>query len=64
MKKVLLATLTTSALLAGFSLPASAQDQKNTVTEPAAHKIVNISQNQSISKEDDRGELLSYKRNQ
>ncbi|WP_277376107.1 alpha/beta hydrolase family protein [Paenibacillus polymyxa] len=63
MKKVLLATFTTSALLAGLTLPVSAQDQKNTVTEPtAAHKIMNTSQNQSILKKDERGALLSYKK--
>ncbi|OMI27144.1 hypothetical protein BTA31_11540 [Bacillus haynesii] len=56
MKKVLLATLIASALLVGLSLLASTQG-KNTVTESTA-----TPQNQSISKEEERGALVSYEK--
>ncbi|MCY7891719.1 lipase family protein [Bacillus vallismortis] len=56
MKKVLFGTLITSALFVGLILLVSTQG-KNTVTEPAA-----APQNQSISKEDERGALVSYEK--
>ncbi|OAB25499.1 hypothetical protein PMSD_27485 [Paenibacillus macquariensis subsp. defensor] len=62
MKKILLSSLVTSVMLAGMSVPASAQEPNNSGTKQTTQQILSNATSKSILNNSERGALVNYKK--